>query len=242
MIRNVLIIEDKKSHMDALYKIVSEVKSDIKILTAYDIETAYQFSMEYHVHLFLIDIILRPEKPGDVLGLTFAQKIREIENYRFTPIIFITSLEDPKLYSYSQIQCLGYIEKPFSKEQVKKLVLKALEFPIVDDDERYVYFRKDRIVYSKNLKEIIFIENSRRKVAIHCKEDILEIPYKTCGEILAELDSDSFIQCSRYMIVNKRYIERIDYTNRYIKLKGVKDYVEIGAIMRKNFKDKMEGI
>lgn len=56
MIRNVLIIEDKKSHMEALYKIVSEIRDNVVIHTAFDVDTAYQISMEYHVHLFLIDI------------------------------------------------------------------------------------------------------------------------------------------------------------------------------------------
>ena len=240
MLRNVLIIEDKKSHMDALCKIISELNKDIIIYTAFNAERAYQISMEYHIHLFLVDIILQPEKPGDVLGLSFAREIREIKKYRFTPLIFVTSLEDPKLYSYSQLHCFGYIEKPYDVEQVKKLVSRALEFPVEDDDERYVYFRKDGIVYSKCIKEIIYIENSRRKVVIHCKNDVLEIPYKTCDEILKEVDSGQFVQCSRYTIINKKYVEEIDYTNRYLKLSGIGELIEIGVIMKKQFRNIME--
>lgn len=239
MIRNVLIIEDKKSHMEALCKIVSDLNRNLKIYTAVDAEEAYQIAMEHHIHLFLVDIILHPEKPGDVMGLKFAREIRDVRKYMFTPLIFITSLEDPKLYSYSQLHCFGYIEKPFSEEQVRKLISKALEFPVEDDEERFVYFRKDGIVYSKCIKEIIYIENSRRKVVIHCEKDVLEIPYKTCDEILEELDSALFIQCSRYTILNKKYIEEIDYTNRYVRLRGIQKPVEIGIIMKKRFKDKM---
>lgn len=81
--------------------------------------------------------------------------------------------------------------------------------------------------------------NVRRKVIIHCKNDVLEIPYKTCEEIMREVDSELFIQCSRYTIINKKYMEEIDYTNRYIKLKYVKHPVEIGTVMKSRLKEKI---
>lgn len=239
MRRNVLILEDKKEHMEALCKIVSDLAQDTKIFTASDVQTAYQIIMENHIHLFLLDIILCPEKPGDVMGLKFAQEIRKIKKYQFTPIIFITSLEDPKLYSYSHLHCYGYIEKPFSPEKVEKTVINALEFPVEDDTDRFAYFRKDGIVYAKHINDIVYIKNTRRKVVIHCKNDTLVIPYKTCDEILREIDSKSFIQCSRYAIINKRYIEEIDYVNRYIKMKYISEPVEIGAIMKSRLKEKL---
>lgn len=239
MKRNVLILEDKAEHMEALNKIVSGLAQDTKIFTASDVRTAYQIIMENHIHLFLVDIILCPERTGDVMGLQFAQETRKIKKYQFTPIIFITSLEDPKLYSYSQLHCYGYIEKPFSPDKVRKMVMKALEFPVEDDEERFVYFRKDGIVYAKQICDIVYIENIRRKVVVHCKNDILVIPYKTSEEILREMDSELFIQCSRYAIVNKRYIEEIDYVNRYIKLKYINEPVEIGAIMKNRLKEKL---
>lgn len=239
MRKNVLILEDKKSHREALHKIVSDITQDIMIYMASDIQKAYQITMENHIHLFLVDIILCPETPGDVLGLTFAQEIRKIKKYQFTPLVFITSLEDPKLYSYSHLNCLGYIEKPFSTEQIRKIVLKALRFPVQDDIERFAYFRKDGIVYAKCIRDIIYIENVRRKVVIHCKNDVLEIPYKTCEEILKEMDSNLFIQCSRYAIINRNYIEEIDYTNRYIKLKHIASHVEIGVAMKNRIKERL---
>lgn len=240
MRKNVLILEDKKSHREALYKIVSDLAQDITIYMASDVQKAYQIAMENHLHLFLVDIILCPEKPGDVLGLRFAQEIRKIKKYQFTPLVFITSLEDPKLYSYSQLHCFGYVEKPFSAEKVRKIVLKALEFPVEDDAERFAYFRKDGIVFAKCIKDIIHVENARRKVVIHCKNDILEIPYKTCDELLKEMDSELFIQCSRYAIINKNYIEEIDYTNRYIRLKHIASPVEIGVAMKNKLKERLE--
>ena len=240
MRRHILILEDMSSHREALRNIISELPGDIAIHMAPNVQKAYQIAMEFHIHLFLVDIILRPDTPGDVLGLEFAQRVREIKRYRFTPLVFITSLEDPQLYSYSQLHCLRYIEKPFSPQQVRRTVLEALEFPIRDDEERVAYFRKDGIIYAKNINDIIYIENIRRKVVIHCKNDVLDIPNKTSDEIMKELDCSSFVQCSRYAIINTKYIEYVDFTNRYIKLKDIELPVEIGYSMKRRFKEKLE--
>lgn len=240
MKKKILILEDKKSHREVLCKIIEELPENVQVYTAADVKSAWQIAMENTIHLFLTDIILCPENLGDVKGLHFAQEIRGVGRYQFTPLIFITSLQDPKLYTYSQLHCFGFIEKPFDPEVVKNLISQALKFPVVEDSDRYAYFKKDGIVYSKYIKDIIRIENVRRKTIIYCKNDILEIPYKTCDEIFAELDSKLFVRCSRYNIINKAYVERIDYVNRYVKLKHIDEQVEIGIKMRNKFREEME--
>lgn len=240
MRQQILIVEDKRVHMEALCKILKDLQKDIEIFCANNAADAYRLAMEHRIHLFMVDIILNANLPGDTAGLKFVQEMRGTKRYAFTPVIFITSLEDPKLFSYSQLHCFGYIEKPFSVEQVRKYVLEALEFPVTEDKERCVFFRKDGIVYAKYLKDIVWIEASRRKIVVHCINDCLEISYMNSEEILQELDSSLFVRCSRFAIINRKFVKEIDYSNRYIKLKGVDKLIEIGARMKKKFKSEME--
>lgn len=240
MHRNILILEDNIFAMKNIYRIIEELNREVIIYTACDIKDAYDISMKQHIHLFIVDIILNPKNNGDVSGIKFVQEIRNVKRYEFIPVIFLTSLQDPKLYSYSQLGCMGYIEKPFDDCKVKKYILKALHFPVPTDKDRFVYFRKEGIVYSKCVSEICFIEVSRRKVIIYCEDDKLEIPYKTCSEILEELGSPSFVQCNRKSIVNRDYIEQIDYTRRLIKLKNMNKTIEIGPVMKDKFKLEIE--
>lgn len=233
-------MEDKESHRVALRKIVTGLSKDIEVYEAEDIRTAYRIAMIEHIHLFLLDIILCPQMPGDTMGLDFAREIRKVKKYHFTPIIFITSLEDPKLYTYNHLHCWRYIEKPFDPKIVKETILEALEVPVEDDKDRSVYFRKDGIIYAVQVEDIIYIENKRRKIIIHCKNEILEIPYKTCEEITKELDSKKFVQCSRHMIVNKSYIKQIDYPNRYLKLRHVDELIDISVSFKNRLKDELE--
>lgn len=240
MLRNILIVEDNKEHVAAICKIIGELQMDTAVYCAESLDEAYRILSRQRIHLFLLDIILDSKNSGDVSGLHLAEKVRAYDKYRYTPIIFITSLYDPKVYTYSQLHCYQYIEKPFSVPRVRDTILSALKIPIVSDDERYAYFRKDGIIYSKKLNEIVYIENSRRRICLHCVDEELEIPYKTCDEILHELDSESFVQCSRFVIVNRNFIEQIDYTNRYIRMRNITKPIEIGIVKGKAFRQQIE--
>ncbi|MFQ6931962.1 MAG: hypothetical protein ACLRR3_13355 [Eubacterium sp.] len=55
-------------------------------------------------------------------GMTFADNIREIERYKATPIIFTTSLEDPKLHAYAHLHCYQYFDKYYREDEFKEAV------------------------------------------------------------------------------------------------------------------------
>lgn len=230
--KNILIVEDKEESRKVLIKILEEVEEPIKIFEAGTISEAYKISMENSIHLFLVDIILNPEKRGDVSGLEFAAAIRKISYYAFSPIIFITSLEDPEMHAYRNLHCYGYVEKPFDEKMVRDLVCQALKFPQINNKNENIYFRKEGIVYSVKIAEIIFAEISRREIEIYTTKEIISMPYMTVKKLLSELGSDDFIQCNRSCIINKKYVEHIDYANRYIKLQDVDKYIEIGRKMK----------
>ena len=82
---------------------------------------------------------------------------------------------------------------------------------------------------------IVYIENGRSGRVIHTTADERYLPYKPVKEILKELDSDDFVQCNRFVIVNRNYVETIDSVNRYVTFKNRTDSVEIGLTYKKNF-------
>ena len=233
--KTVLIIEDNARSMEMLIRIIKDIDEDINVKCASDVNMAYKLSIENLIDVFLVDIILDPCNQGDVSGVRFADNIRELKRYAYTPIIFVTSLEDPKLYAYSDLRCFQYIEKPYNVERVSRVVRDALHMPIMRESNQNVYFRKEGVLYRKSVSEIIYIENTRRGRVVHGTDGDMELSYKPCKEILEELQSDKFIQCSRYAVINKDFIERIDEVNRFIKLKGRKEQVEIGVVFKKRF-------
>lgn len=233
--KKILILEDNETHMIALCNILSDI-NDIQIFKAYNVaEASYMLSLNIF-DVFLIDIVLDAKMPGDVSGINFINNIRDNRRYQYAPVIFITALEDPKLTAYKELHCYNYIEKPFDSKEVLKTVEDALGFPVLVPKKEFVYFRKDGILYSVKIEEIVYISASRQGIEVHTIKDCLRLSYRTISEILQELESSNFVQCHRSIIVNKNYIEHYDLTNRYIKLRGVDEIVEIGSIMKKQFK------
>ena len=235
MMKTVLIVEDNVRSMEMLVKIIENLRTGVEIKTASSQEEAAILAMKFNIDLFMLDIILNASNPGDVSGMKFAEYIRTLQKYKYTPIIFITALEDPELHAYSDLHCYYYVEKPYDVEKVSSVISEALEFPAVHNEPQNVFFRKDGILYKKEISEILYIENSRAGQTVYCSNGNLKLPYKPNYKILEELASDKFIQCSRYHIINYDYIDKIDTVNRYILLKGVKTPIEIGNSFKKKF-------
>lgn len=235
---NVLIIEDHREQAEALEKLVKKVDANAVVYLAKDEKEAYTYILEKEIHVFIVDIILHTEHSADTSGIKLVEKIREIPRFLFTPVIFITALEDSELYAYRELNCYSYIEKPFSEKQVLKVLEKAMLFPKETKEEKTLFFRKDGIIYPIKTKDVVFFEFHDRKVKIYNLENrVMEFPYITVKKILEEIEN-GFLQCSRTAIVNEKMIENIDLTNGYIRMKGIPEPIEIGKSFRKKIMER----
>ena len=137
--KEVLILEDKEEARKALAHLVKEVETSAVIYEAAGEEEAYAIAMKHTIDLFLVVIILHPQTMSDQSGADFAQEIRAVEKYLFTPIIIITSLYDPKMCMYSSIHCYRFIEKPFDPEKVKETIREAIKYHTVNTKKKNIY-------------------------------------------------------------------------------------------------------
>ncbi len=84
----------------------------------------------------------------------------------------------------------------------------------------------------------MYAEANGHKLHVHMKnKDVLEVPYKTLKQLLMEVEGSELIQCNRHTVVNKDYVENLDYVNRYITLKEELGKIEIGGSFKNNLKD-----
>ena len=241
MKKTVLIIEDDENQLKILKQLVLSVNENALVFIAYNEKEAYKILLEKTIDVFLVDIILDTTKPGDTAGIRLVKCIRAIEKYMFTPVIFVTSLEDPTMYCYTDLNCIGYIEKPFDYKRVKKVISRALSYSTIREKEISLSFRKDGILYPIELKRIVYMESVNHIMRIHIKNgSVLEIPYKTCKQVLEEADSDDLIQCSRSTLINKKYVESIDLVNKYIAFTDGFGRVEIGITFKKKIMREFE--
>lgn len=235
MKKTVLVIEDDREQLKMLKQLVMEINASTEVYMAENAAQAYQIMLEKTIDVFLVDIILERGKPGDASGIRLVEKLRQIPKYYFTPVIFVTSMEDQEMHAYRNLNCFGYIEKPYNPAQVKEKVEKALHYTTEREKDITLPLKKDNILYPVKLKDVVYMESVRHIMYIHLTNgETLEIPYVTCKGILEEADtSGKLLPCARGVLVNREYIYGIDLTNKYLMLKDNYGMITIGGKYKK---------
>ncbi|MDE5780428.1 MAG: hypothetical protein K2I03_02980, partial [Lachnospiraceae bacterium] len=90
--KRVLIVEGREETRAELTELVESIRSDVKVFSTAEREKSYKIAMEHDIDLFMVDIVLNQADKGDVSGLIFAESIRKTNIYKFTPLVFITSI------------------------------------------------------------------------------------------------------------------------------------------------------
>lgn len=240
MRKNILIVEDSTAALARLKQIIGEIDKETQIHVAYNSSEAYQLALQYTIDVFLVDIVLDVKANADVSGIEFAQRIRNLDKYAFTPMIFTTSLADPKLYAFTNLHSFAYLEKPFSTEEVKSILIKALGYTTQRENDKKLYFRKEGLLFAVDILDIVYIENYFRKLNIRTEDEIMEMPYKSCKKLMEEIDAKDFLQCSRNTIINTKFIAAVDLANRYLILKEDYGRLEIGKAFIKSVKEHLQ--
>ena len=113
----------------------------------------------------------------------------------------------------------------------------CLTFKDTHQVNKTLFFRKDGVILALDREEFLYSESIQHVMYIHTtKAGMLSIPYITVKKLLEDLDSNEFIQCSRNVIVNKKYINNVDPVNRIIELTNG-ERVEIGITYKKKIKE-----
>lgn len=237
--KNILVIEDSEQYMDMICSKLSNI-TDINVYKSKDSAQAYKYALEENISVFIVDIILDTNALGDVSGIKFVERIRTIPEYKFTPIIITSSLEDPKLHSYSYLHCYRYFEKSYDINELMDTVKEVLEFETPKEESKIIYYKRDGILFSLQTKDIVYVENRNRYIEYHCTDGVHKAPYASCKSIIQELGDNNFAQCNKHVVVNMNYILSIDSVNRYIKLINNYGELEIGPRLKKEFMSRLK--
>ena len=226
---HVLVLEDDRTSLEVLEKILTEYSADIcvhKASTYYEAKDLLDSDTRYG--LFLLDVNLSGDDREDIGGIIFAREVREQFQYTFTPIVMVTAVGAMEMQAYRELHCYQYIMKPFQREQVEEVIEKVL---VKENHEKppTIVIKKDGINYQVKCEDIRYIEAIHRGICIHMKTENWNVPYVTLKQMLSKVPKDMFVQCHRMFAVNRREVEYYDTVNRIVKLKNCNDSVEIGV-------------
>ena len=240
MEKSCLIIEDNTVQRETIKKLVSETSTEITIYDVDNLMSAYKVLLEHTIDLFVVDIVLDTNRKGDISGVNLVNIIRNMPQYKFTPVVFVTSLEDPKMFAYSKLHCFSYLEKPFNRGETRNIFERALGYTTPRNEQEVLCLRKDGVLYPLHIDQIIYIECRNRSVIIHIRGgEIVCMPYMTCKQILDRANNSALFQCNRGIIANRNYIRTVDKANLIIELKECRKRLDIGVTYAKQVLDEL---
>lgn len=211
---NILIVDDEAEQCEALKIILERRKENIVADICTTLEKAKIFCAGKKYDVFLLDMKL-DEKDGDEGELQLGNYIRSIIPYKYTPIIYITSVPEKIQAALSDTGCFRYILKPYTAENINKCLDDVLHSPLVAPETfSFQNFWGGEIRIPERL--IIYIcPGINRRVQIYTKDGC----YETISYTMEQVENIlryGFFRCHRKYIVNLKCISEYDRSNRLL--------------------------
>ena len=116
----ILAVDDSKTIRDLISHILVEEKHEV--ITACDGVEAYELAQTMTVDLALVDFNM-----PNMNGLKLVGKLREMNSYKFTPILIVTTENDDYRKNKARsVGATGWLAKPFTAERLVGAVNKLL--------------------------------------------------------------------------------------------------------------------
>jgi two-component system LytT family response regulator len=229
----ILIVEDEVNIRNGLVKIVKNINENLDVYETGAAGEGLIIAETEAIDAFFLDIQLK----DDYTGLWLAEQIRELERYKFTPIIFITGVHCRELEAFRSIQCYKYILKPFTEIEVARIFRDVITHGIVERKTPDIIKIKEKgFTYVMNQDDLIYVESRKRKLFISTIYEETDITSYSLIRLSQNL-SEKFIQCHKCFIVNRSYIRKIDRINDAIYVHKKEEPIPIGRKYKERIRD-----
>lgn len=225
----ILLVEDNRNAVRKIVEYISRISPELEVVSFSEAGEALRYAKENEIALFILDIQLE-----DYKGTHLAKQIRELPEYKYTPVIFETALAGEELTAYRDIKCYSFLIKPFGEEEFTAAFRDAMGLSEqMNRQNKTIQIEQKQFILEYTVADIAYIEAFGKKLVIHTnsrmsgrKEDAIS-GYTLAG-ILELLKGASFVQCHKSYLVNTAHIDRIDKTGRNIFLRGFAAAIPIG--------------
>lgn len=211
-IMNICIIEDNKMEANFVSSMSIDVCKELKITepSIYCFNSPDKFTdwikCNKKIHVCFLDIDLQSEDNG----IALAKIIKEKDHN--TLIVFMTSY-DNYFQDMVQVEPFRFLPKPFQYNEFYKIFVDIYKRIILKNSEKdcTYKFKNNGIIYSANLKEVIYMTSYKRKIIIMDVRDQHMEFYGKLDDVEIEVNSltDKFIRINKSYLFNQNYIEYI---------------------------------
>jgi DNA-binding LytR/AlgR family response regulator len=208
---NILIVEDDMLQRRNLKTMLEELGEAYIIFEADNAQDGYNIATAQDISLFYFDINLVKES-----GLELARKIREIEKYKLTWIVFLTSYMNYIIEAFKEVHCYDYIMKPIEKNilhEMTKALVQGNDNKQEQNDEvekEHLFVNMNGVLIKINIVDTFFIETYRKITFIHTVQGIYEIKNLSLVKLLNSISSKDVIQSHKSFAINIKNVLSIN--------------------------------
>ena len=106
----ILLVEDNPDAVKRIIRYINKIFAELDVISFPEAGDALQYAKANDISLFILDIQLE-----DYKGTNLAKQLRELPEYKYTPIIFETALAGEELSAYRDVKCYSFLVKPFGE-------------------------------------------------------------------------------------------------------------------------------
>lgn len=205
--------EDTKMLVEISREIMAQVSDEKLFIMNWSREEEFETILKHETRpdVALVDITLE-------WGIQAAVNLRRY--YPDVEILIISNKKiSPTLYLDPQVRAISLLLKPLKRQAVLSTLATFFQLSQnkVQEDDCYCEERKGekiKLPYHK----IIYFE--AREKQVYARLSNVEYAITETIDHLAEGLTSQFVRCHRSYIVNQKYIEKVRYSDNYVKLNG----------------------
>ena len=225
----ILLVEDNQAAISKIRQFIKNIDAALELVTCKEAGAAYSLAQKEKVDLFILDIQLE-----DYKGTNLAAQLRNLPEYKYTPIIFESALAGEELSAYRDVKCYGFLVKPYTEAEFRTVFCDAMGLSAhLRQEEKHIQIEQKQFILDYPISEIVYVEAFGKKLTIHTrnpisgiKEDV--ISGYTLVRLLQLINDPKVVQCHKSILVNTSYIDRIDKAEKEIILKGFAEKLPVG--------------
>ena len=230
----ILLVEDDPASEALIRSYTRALPGDCHLTCIPGAGPALARAREHPVDLFLLDIQL-----PDYRGTRLAGQIRDLPDYRFTPILFTTEVAGAELDAYRTYKCYDFLVKPFSEETFCRSVTAALEMGRqLNRRPAVLRLEQRQFRLEIELDRLLYAESFGKNVVLHSLAEGTELTDRISGYSLARIlemaGPDHLVQCHKSFLINPAFLRKIDRTTHTLQLRDCAAEIPIGAKYQAN--------
>ena len=225
----VMVFDKNTFALQGLADTISNVSGKFDVEYFSGEENAFEFAMTEKIDLFVVRIY--PVRND--AGYDFVKRLRTTKAYEVAFVILLTSMDDEAMHSalYDELNCYRIFSDPIDPNEFKQVLSTVSNYRIVRNDDIEVPFYVDGGHEPVKIAETMWIGSGDGLSSLYMVNgNILNLSIRKYSlDVLESMLEEDFVRIKRTILVNKRYIENVDYKKSLVKLKGIEEAFRIGV-------------